>query len=91
MDTFRQFAASRPKQVMAACGGLSLYVIGIGFFSTVAVMASGDVGQIAGWTGKDRLFRCASEIRTRPTGWRERLRGHTADLTAYVGKQYEAY
>ena len=63
-----------------------LYVIGIGFFSTIAVEdeKSTAMYRICGWTGPERIFRFADEFRRAFDRWNPIFHGISADLRGYV-------
>ena len=63
-----------------------LYVIGIGFFSTIPVEdeKSAPMYRISGWTGPERIFRFADEFWRAFDRWNPIFHGCSADLRGYV-------
>ena len=61
-----------------------LYVIGIGFFSTIAVENDEPMYRIASWTGADRIFRFSDEFRRAFDRWGPRKPNWSVDLDGYV-------
>lgn len=62
-----------------------LYVIGIGYFETVAVESSDEpMYRINSWTGSDRLFRFTNGLRQAFQRWGQLPLGWSADLQDYV-------
>ncbi len=62
-----------------------LYVIGIGYFETVAIESSDEpMYRINSWTGPDRLFRFTNGLRQAFQRWGRLPLGWSADLQDYV-------
>jgi len=62
-----------------------LYVIGIGFFSTIAVENTDEpMYRIASWTGADRIFRFSGEFRLAFDRWDPLEPSWSVDLNGYV-------
>jgi len=62
-----------------------LYVIGIGFFSTIAVENKDEpVYRIKSWTGADRIFRFSDEFRRAFDRWEPIKPSWSVDLNGYV-------
>ncbi len=67
-----------------------LYVIGTGFFQTIAVDSpSEEMYRVTGWTGSDRLFRFTTGFRQAFDLWGSVPAGWSADLQDYVNGRYE--
>lgn len=67
-----------------------LYVIGIGFFQTIAVDSPLEaMYRISGWTGPDRLFRFTTGFRQAFDLWGNVPPGWSADLQDYVNGHCE--
>lgn len=61
------------------------YVIGIGFFSTIAVENKHEpMYRIASWTGADRIFRFSDKFRRAFDRWEPLKRNWSVDLDGYV-------
>lgn len=80
--------AQRLRQVQVNLGPPThvhgLYVIGIGYFFTVAVEGNEAMYRIGGWTGPDRLFRFTDSFRHAFTRWSKPPALWSADLGIYV-------
>ena len=63
-----------------------LYVIGIGYFSTITVEdeRSSAMYRIGAWTGSERIFRFADEFRRAFDRWSPLPHGWSVDLGGYV-------
>jgi hypothetical protein len=66
-----------------------LYVIGVGFFQTVAIDSPWEpMYRIGGWTGPDRLFRFTTAFRIAFDRWGALPTGWSVDLHDYVAGQW---
>ena len=77
------------REIQVEVGGFThvhgVYVIGIGFFSTLPVEAASDNKyQIEYWSGDDRLFRFCNAFRGAFQRWPRLPPGWTTDLEGYV-------
>jgi hypothetical protein len=61
-----------------------LYVLGIGYFETVAIESGEPAYRIKAWTGADRLFRFANSFRQAFQRWQPLPPMWSADLDGYV-------
>jgi hypothetical protein len=61
-----------------------LYVLGIGYFVTIAIEPGEPAYRIGGWTGPDRLFRFANGFRQAFQRWLPLLPMWSADLDGYM-------
>ena len=61
-----------------------LYVLGIGYFETVAIESGEPAYRISAWTGADRLFRFANSFRQSFQRWQPLPPIWSADLDGYV-------
>lgn len=62
-----------------------LYVIGIGYFETIAVESDAEPRhRVRGWTGHDRLFRFTTAFRRSFDRWPKLQPGCSVDLQGYV-------
>jgi len=75
---------ARPEQAREASHLHGLYVIGIGYFETVAIERGEPAYRIKAWTGSDRLFRFANGFRQAFQRWQPLPPMWSADLDGYL-------